>query len=506
MEEAHLPGSPVIMNGHVIQAIQTCEATGHFISDNRPWTTNDSPTSYAASMPHRHALENQSENTDTCTIHGNSEHFLSCRDYLSSSGDQWPPPHRIDSCVHCLQSHVYDRWCTACHVHESESVTEGGESWHETHNDELAMTNDDEMKLTATGLALLQVSSAIVLVQISQASFTDEFLDLAWPLTVNGERDLSAAADVDPESLRLRWQVITTRNNIPRPINVASYMLHRPPSARSPRQPFILAASRFDDPYLLPGVVEAQWPDLQMATWRLHQCYTSITTSRTWDNDVWHFMLLDGREQSMFGFPTGIIEIVSRYNEDECSFAYSATVPAYATWAHLWSWLGIGNDFSTGTIYQIQVNGENIEDPVAQLSIGHGFFVQITAMPPSAGDPLILPADRSRRLQGDLCLALPSGNGNVYRAGPTIHDTELARLPYGDRTRAILNRWPHLSVWTMYKIHQTARGRRPAWAARDDAVLIRRIQTACTLLCFVLFMTEVDQQSTPLCYIDTHRH
>lgn len=107
------------------------------------------------------------------------------------------------------------------------------------------------------------------------------------------------------------------------------------------------------------------------------------------------------------------------------------------------------------------------------MSITRGFFVQITAMTPAAGDPLTLPAERYRRLQGDLCFALPSGTGKVYRAGPSIRDTQLVRLPYHERTGAIFARWPHLSVWTMYKTHQTARGRSPPWAAMDDAVLIQ---------------------------------
>lgn len=210
-----------------------------------------------------------------------------------------------------------------------------------------------------------------------------------------------------------------------------------------------------------------------MATWRIYQCHPSITSSRTWDDDSWHFILLVGREQSIFGFPTGIIEIVSRFDEDECSFAYSATILAYATWAHLWSWLGIGNDFNAGATYQIQVNGETVADPIAQLSIDHGFFVQIIATMSALGDPITLPAERYRRLQGDLCFSLPSGHGKVYKAGSTIHDTELARLPYRDRAAAILNRWPALSVWTMFKTHQTARGRSPPWAAMDDAVIIQ---------------------------------
>lgn len=356
------------------------------------------------------------------------------------------------------QSHVFDLWCIAGpNQHKPDQKTFLEES----------NLMDDE------ATSLMQLSVSVILVKMTQSSFTDEFLDLAWPLTSRGERDLAAAADTDPESLRLRWQVISARNGIPRPINVATYMLHRPPYARSPWSTFTLDTSSFDDPYLLPGTVEAHWPDLQMATWRLHQSHHSITTSRTWDDDVWHFILLNGREQSMFGFPTGIIEIVSRHNEDECSFAYGATIPAYATWAHLWSWLGIGNDFNEGTTYQIQVNGENIEDPMSQMSITHGFFVQITAMMPGADDPLTLPAERYRRLQGDLCFALPSGTGKVYRAGPSIRDTQLARLPYHERTGAILARWPHLSVWTMYKTHQTARGRSPPWAAMDDAVLIQ---------------------------------
>lgn len=234
------------------------------------------------------------------------------------------------------QSHVFDLWCIA------------GSNQHKP--DQKTCTEESNL-MDDEATSFVQLSVSVILVRLTQSSFTGEFLDLAWPLTSRGERDLAAAADTDPESLRLRWQVISARNGIPRPINVASYMLHRPPYARRPWSTFTLDTSRFDDPYLLPGTVEAHWPDLQMATWRLHQSHHSITTSRTWDDDVWHFVLLNGREQAMFGFPTGIIEIVSRHNDDECAFAYGATIPAYATWAHLWSWLGIGNDFNEGTIH-----------------------------------------------------------------------------------------------------------------------------------------------------------
>ncbi len=36
----------------------------------------------------------------------------------------------------------------------------------------------------------------------SDASFTDEFLDLSWPITVRGENELAGAADIDPDVLR----------------------------------------------------------------------------------------------------------------------------------------------------------------------------------------------------------------------------------------------------------------------------------------------------------------
>ena len=402
--------------------------------------------------------------------------------HCSDEGDQltdppfaWhpsPTPHTDDAVTNKhssgldpgWQSHVFDRWC----VVSPGTVLPCGEP---ESPEDVSMIDDVAGISEAT--FLLQVTSSILLARVSIASFTDEFLDLAWPLTSQGDRDLAASADIDPERLRMRWQTILARNNIPRPINVASYTLHRPPYARSSRPTFTFSTSRFDDPFVLPGVVEAEWPDLQMSSWRFYQCHSSITSSRTWDDDSWHFILLVGREQSIFGFPTGIIEIVSRFNEDECTFAYSATIPAYATWAHLWSWLGIGNDFNAGTIYQIQVNGENVIDPIAQLSIAHGFFVQIFATMSTAEDHLTLPAERYRRLQGDLCFSLPSGHGKVYKAGITIHDTEIARLPYRDRTEAILSRWPALSVWTMFKTHQTARGRSPPWAAMDDAVIIQ---------------------------------
>lgn len=144
------------------------------------------------------------------------------QDDFESTGTN-PNGHSLKVASDGWQSHVSDLWCIA------------GLSFADLYQriDTCAdMFLASDATLSGEGISLLQVTSSVLLAKTAFSSFTDDFMDLSWPLTTRGDRDLAAAADTDPESLRLRWQVINTRNGIPRPINVASYMLHRPPFTR----------------------------------------------------------------------------------------------------------------------------------------------------------------------------------------------------------------------------------------------------------------------------------
>ena len=313
--------------------------------------------------------------------------------------------------------------------------------------------------------------TALVAFNPCSASFTDEFLDLVWPLTTQGDSELAAAADLDPYTLRSRWQQVFLRYAIPRPINVASLTIHRPPSVRVPGDTFQLTIARFDDPAVIPGDIENHWTDLRMSTWRLVQGHQSIRSALSIDQGGWTHFLLHGRELAATNFPFGIIEVVSRHQEDDNSVGFLAVTPSTTSWIHLWNWLHLGMGFPGSFSYRIMVNGELVAQPHDPFHLQNGFFVQIFALAPEESSLMVIPPMRHRSWSRVLCYALPSPTGNVYKASDTIEGSELARLPYQGRDGAILNRWPELTVWTAYKVHPSGRGRNPPWHTFDDALL-----------------------------------
>lgn len=110
-----------------------------------------------------------------------------------------------------LLPHVSDLWCGAAVLTPLDA-----QGQHELGGNE-SPTEDNEAVLRACikedlgwtdelpHLALVQRAVWLIAAYETQASFTDLFLDRVWPLTTAGERDLAAAADLDPEVLRLRW-------------------------------------------------------------------------------------------------------------------------------------------------------------------------------------------------------------------------------------------------------------------------------------------------------------
>ena len=306
-----------------------------------------------------------------------------------------------------------------------------------------------------------------------QASFTDEFLDLAWPITSQGEEELAAAADMDPDLLRYQWQQIFLRYSIPRPLNVATLVIHRPPCVRVPGDTFQITMARLDDPTFLPRDIEANWPDLRMSTWRLFQGHQSIRSALSIDQGGWAHFLLQGRELATDNFPFGTIEVVSVHQSDDHSVGFLAVLPSTTSWVHLWNWLHFGMGFPGSFSYRILASGEQVTQPHAPFNLRHGFFVQVFAFAPEEASLMSIPPMRHRSWSRVLCYALPSHNGNVYKASTSIDGSELARLPYHDRSAAILARWPHLTVWGAFKVHSSGRGRNPPWHTFDDALLVQ---------------------------------
>ena len=317
------------------------------------------------------------------------------------------------------------------------------------------------------------IFTSLLMLTDCSASYTDEFLDAVWPITIRGERELAAAADLDPDILRIRWLNIESRYGIPRPISIATLLILRPPTVRTPGEEFHITMARFDDPLLIPTEITDQWPDLRTSTWRLDQGHDFSRFIRTLDMVGSFFTLRQGREMAATNFVTGMVEIISRHNRDEHSRYFSAVLPQHTSWIHLWNWLRLGMGFQGGFNFEVWADGNQVIQPATPFDIAQGFFVQVIANAPTTGSLQVIPTSRFRSWSRELCFSLPSGLGPVYRAGTTIDRSEMARIPYRDRTEAILNRWPGLNVWTAYKVHPTGRQRGPPWSPMDDALLVQ---------------------------------
>lgn len=291
-------------------------------------------------------------------------------------------------------------------------------------------------------------------------------------MTTRGERDLAAAADVDADTLRRNWSSLYERYSIPRPVGVSTFVLHRPPSARTRSGETQFVTARFDDPHTIPRHIERLYPDLTASTWRFYPSDGTTALSRTWEGvSGAHFVILDARERSARDFIAGIIELVITADEDESSMAFCAVLPTSLTWWHVWSWLRLGTGFAENSQYRLVLDGTTITDPMARISPRTGFFAQITMVTVPPATFVGIPTMRARSLRGDLCFGLPSGVGTVYRAGFYAQDSVAARLPYEDRDAAITRRWTDLTVWSSSRVHPTGRGRHPPWH-RTDSVLV----------------------------------
>ena len=372
---------------------------------------------------------------------------------LRHESRQEPP---LSLCTPVSGPHVPDRWC---------ALQAGGGT--------TSVTPDEHQ-----GISLLQQAVRFAVVHSVAASFTDEFFDLVWPLTTRGEGEISAAGDIDPNLLRDSWRLMEQRNGLLRPVSLSTYFLHRPPTVRSGIQPLEITVARFDDPLTIPQEISRQWPDLQMSTWKLSLCHSSISSSRTWEGVTGsHFVLLNGRELAASPFAAGIIKLVATSPEDESSMLFSAVVPAATTWLHIYNWLRIGPGFPLAVQYRVEINGEHIRDPYRVVQVSNGFFVQIFAKAPDLQSYVGIPAGKARLVPGELCFGLPSDKGVVCRAAPNIQGSSCVRLPLDGRSAAISRKWPDLVEWTTCRLHHSGRGRSPPWHTLQDAVLLNPAPT-----------------------------
>ena len=321
------------------------------------------------------------------------------------------------------------------------------------------------------GISLLQktmtLSTAVVL---AYSGYTDIFLDRVWPLTTEGEQQMSP--NIDPVDLRNCWQRVSDLHGIPRPVDVALIIICRPYHLGARSQELHITLARFDDPTAIPQEITDHWSDLSETAWRLYPSHHATREARTVDVDGWRFMLLTERQSRGHSFSTGSIEIVSRFQEDEHSYMFTATMTARTSWGHIWSWLRLGDQFFGDHLLQVYLNEVTILAPFASMQLEHGYFLQVIAHSRTQEGYAVIPFVRIQGWCRDFRIAAPSTYGNVYRAGYTLDESGHARLPYHKRDQEIVTSWPDLTVWTKYRVHAMAKGRNPPWFPFDNAQIV----------------------------------
>ena len=321
------------------------------------------------------------------------------------------------------------------------------------------------------GISLIQKTLTLsTVVVLAHSGYTDIFLDRVWPLTTEGEQQMSP--NIDPVDLRNRWQRVSDLHGIPRPVDVALIIICRPYHLGARTQELHITLARFDDPTVIPQEITDHWSDLSETAWRLYPSHHATREARTVDVDGWRFMLLTERQSRGHSFSTGSIEIVSRFQEDEHSFMFTATMPARTSWGHIWSWLRLGDQFFGDHLLQVYLNDVTILAPFASMQLEHGYFLQVIAHSRTQEGYAVIPFARIQGWCRDFRIAAPSTYGNVYRAGYTLDESGHARLPYHKRDQEIVTSWPDLTVWTKYRVHDMAKGRNPPWFPFDNAQIV----------------------------------
>ena len=205
--------------------------------------------------------------------------------------------------------------------------------------------------------------------------------------------------------------------------------------------------ARFDEPTLIPGEIEAHWPDLMQQNWRLVSGHPALREARTPDVDGWHFVLMTEMQTRLQNFAIGFIEVVSRFHEDEHSVLFPALLHIETTWAHIWSWLRLGTLYVSGNVFQVFHNGEMQHSTTNTLRLTHGFFFQVVASAYTEADFMVIPRAKLNGWNRDMAISQGSAYGVVFRAGSNKFESSQTRLPYRDRDDAILQEWPDLTVY-----------------------------------------------------------
>ena len=324
---------------------------------------------------------------------------------------------------------------------------------------------DDDLTLVQTSLVIG------VVVHIAESSFTEIFLERVWPMTEDGERQL--AMDTDVVQLRTDWSRVRSVYGIPRPVDVATFIISRPFEIGSRAPGLQLSIARFDDPLSVPEEIMSHWPELRNGEWRIFPGHESLRSARTVDVDGWHFVLLTPQFNNYPNFAAGFIEVVSRFQEDEHSVLLTVVLPVRSTWTHLWSWLRLGDLYFGRNLFQVFHNGVPQTMTHLAYSLSHGFFIQIVAHAYTETDFAPIPGARIRSWMRDFRLTSPSQYGYVFRAGASIDDTLCVRLPRQDRDWEILQQWLDLTVWTSCRANPAARNRGPPWSPDDDVHIVQ---------------------------------
>ena len=355
----------------------------------------------------------------------------------------------------------------ARHFHELDLEPAADSNEDEEMEPALDAEQEEETSLLQNGARLIFVPT------MAWASYTDAFIDRTWALTTQGEHELAMANSIDADDLRLRWIQISAAFGIPRPIDVANYIIYRPPHHDEDFLETMLTVARFDDPFALPLEIQSHWPDLATQNWQLTRIDDAILEARKPDTDGWSFVLVTQQHSTIDSLSGGILEIVSRFFEDEHSVIFSTLLPSTTTWAHLWSWLHLGAAFPVDNVFQIHVNGILQTTAHAQMDLHTGYFIQIVASAITEESFVGIARRQLQNWRRSFSLSPTSGYGLVFRASTRASASAVTMLPYHRRDHMILDRWPDLNFWTLSTLHMSGICRGPPWMAMDLVQIVQ---------------------------------
>ena len=350
---------------------------------------------------------------------------------------------------------------------------------------QLRIDTTEQAEITDTFSMMQLTVTTATIIATGSASYTDVFLERVGPVTPHGERML--LIDTDLHTLRESWRRIEAEHGIPRPIDLATYIIHRVPVHGTTTEELLFDVARFDDPSNIPTDIEMYWPDIEGQRWKLHMAHTSIREARTESRDGWHFLLATDDAWERNHMAGGWIEFVSRFQEDEHSCIFAAALPHRTTWTHVWNWMRLGIPYAQGHVFTLQHNGQDNLQQDINYELKTGFFLQIVAHAKTETDFLGIPKARAQGWQRDLRLLSATETDVVYRAAQHSTDSQVARLSRLGQEEAILTRWPDLSVWNSQRVHWPCTSHGPPWRNDAQSIVINpspnglQVAIVCTL-------------------------